>query len=154
MWKQMSSKFSKKNSDRSSAEQINGLMIPEDNYRHFPNATLLNFFGLMPEPKKIFISYAREDSESAEKIYGDLKQHGFEPWLDEENLLADQNWRQMIRKAIRDSDYIAILICSGWNQSGFERIWRISRFRNFHYSCPYQWMWNPVQPWTSSLGDM
>ena len=62
--------------------------------------------------KKIFISYAREDLETAKKLYADLKQSGFDPWLDEENLLAGQNWRQIIQKEIKDANYFIILISS------------------------------------------
>jgi hypothetical protein len=67
---------------------------------------------LMTEKKKIFISYARENLKDAKKLFGDLKQHGFDPWLDEENLLAGQDWRQSIRKAIKNSDYVVILLSS------------------------------------------
>ena len=46
-------------------------------------------------PKKIFVSYAREDLKTAKKLHTDLKAHGFDPWLDEENLLAGENWRDL-----------------------------------------------------------
>ena len=60
--------------------------------------------------KKIFISYAREDAETARKMNTDLKQEGFEPWLDEENLLGGQNWREFIPQQIKDSDYVIMLL--------------------------------------------
>ncbi|MDM8524857.1 TIR domain-containing protein [Desulfococcaceae bacterium HSG8] len=66
----------------------------------------------MAEKKKIFISYAREDSDAANKLYTALRQQGFDPWLDEEDLLAGLDWRKTIRKAIKNTDYVAILISS------------------------------------------
>jgi len=60
--------------------------------------------------KKIFISYAREDLATAKKLYADLKLHEFDPWLDEKNLLAGQNWRQFIPYQIKQSDYMILLL--------------------------------------------
>ena len=42
----------------------------------------------------VFISYAREDSEAAKRLYQELKNAGFIPWLDKESLIAGQNWLQ------------------------------------------------------------
>lgn len=61
-------------------------------------------------PKKVFISYAREDLETAKKLYFDLKAGGFDPWLDEKNLLAGQNWRQVIPQELRKTGYVLILM--------------------------------------------
>ena len=60
--------------------------------------------------KKVFISYAREDLKTAEKLFQDLKKNGFEPWLDEKSLLAGKDWRQTIERQIRETDYVLILI--------------------------------------------
>lgn len=61
-------------------------------------------------PKKIFISYAREDLETAEKLHADLKSDEFDPWLDENDLLAGENWRQTIPRLIRETDYVVVLL--------------------------------------------
>ena len=61
-------------------------------------------------PKKVFISYAREDLETAKKLFRDLQTAGFEPWLDDEDLLAGQNWRETITREIRKTDYALILM--------------------------------------------
>ncbi|MGE0087150.1 MAG: TIR domain-containing protein [Desulfococcaceae bacterium] len=58
----------------------------------------------------VFISYATEDYDIAKRLYDDLKQYGITPWLDRENLLVGQNWRQEIPRVIREHDYFLLLI--------------------------------------------
>jgi len=65
---------------------------------------------LEPPPEKrqgklVFISYAKEDSDAARRIYNDLRVAGLNPWLDKESLLPGQNWEIEIRKAIKSSRY-------------------------------------------------
>ncbi len=62
--------------------------------------------------KTVFISYATEDYDTAKRLYDDLKQNGTDPWLDRENLLAGQNWRDEISRVIRKSDYFLVLVSS------------------------------------------
>lgn len=61
---------------------------------------------------KIFIVYAKEDSNMARKLYKDLKQEGIELWLDEEELAPGQDWDLEIQKAIRESPVVLTLISS------------------------------------------
>jgi hypothetical protein len=61
---------------------------------------------------KVFICYAREDINMAKKLYADLKHNGIDVWLDIENLLPGENWKQKISDAIRQSSYIMALISS------------------------------------------
>ena len=58
---------------------------------------------------KIFLSYAQEDRGIAQKLYLDLKDLGFEPWLDEKYLLGGQNWKAEIKKAIEESSFFLAL---------------------------------------------
>lgn len=58
---------------------------------------------------KVFISYSKKDSYAVQDIYLKLKQHGFSPWIDSEELLPGQVWEIEIEKAIRNSS--AVLIC-------------------------------------------
>jgi hypothetical protein len=60
----------------------------------------------------VFISYAREDSDAAIGLYNDLKNHGLNPWLDKESLLPGQDWKNEIRKAIKNSRYVIALFSS------------------------------------------
>ncbi len=70
--------------------------------------------------KKVFISYAREDIEVAERLYSDLKEAGLEPWMDEEDLLPGQHWEMTVTDAIKDSSYfLALLSESSVSKRGF-----------------------------------
>jgi hypothetical protein len=63
---------------------------------------------------RIFLCHASQDKPQARLLYQQLKQMGFQPWLDEEALLPGQDWRQEIEKAVRTSDIV--LVCLS-NQS-------------------------------------
>jgi hypothetical protein len=58
---------------------------------------------------QVFISHANEDNPAARRLYKRLKEDGFDPWLDEENLIPGSDWKLEIEKALRASD--AILLC-------------------------------------------
>jgi tetratricopeptide (TPR) repeat protein len=49
----------------------------------------------------IFLSYAREDEHKALKLYTAIKDAGFEPWMDQKNILPGQDFEQEIRRAIQ-----------------------------------------------------
>ncbi len=59
---------------------------------------------------EIFISYARDDLEVAEKIYTDFKNEGLAPWLDIKDILPGQKWKLSVKKAITNSKYFIILL--------------------------------------------
>ena len=61
---------------------------------------------------RIFISYAREDAETAQMLYANLKCAGLNPWLDTKDLLPGQDWEAAIRRAIRESSHFLALISS------------------------------------------
>ena len=54
---------------------------------------------------RIFISYAKEDAGSAERLFSQLTSHGFAAWLDNHKLLPGQNWQQRIEDAIASADF-------------------------------------------------
>jgi hypothetical protein len=54
---------------------------------------------------RIFIAYVRSDLRKVRRLYADLKKHGYQPWLDKENLLPGQNWPLSIERAIDVSDF-------------------------------------------------
>ena len=62
--------------------------------------------------KIVFISYAREDGESAERLYKDLQNRRLEPWLDKEAILPGYNWKYSIHQAIKKSRFFIPLISS------------------------------------------
>ncbi|MDM8555643.1 TIR domain-containing protein [Desulfococcaceae bacterium HSG7] len=61
---------------------------------------------------KVFLSYAREDSEIALKLYSDLKKEGIDVWLDKEKLIPGQNWKFAISQAIKESTHFLALFSS------------------------------------------
>lgn len=61
----------------------------------------------MPE---VFISYAREDRDRAEELYRNLRGEGFDAWIDSHDLLPGANWKSEIRKTLRASEYMVILL--------------------------------------------
>lgn len=58
---------------------------------------------------RVFLCYAHEDREAVLTLYKRLQSDGFQPWMDEEDLLPGQEWQTEIRKAVRSSD--AFLVC-------------------------------------------
>jgi hypothetical protein len=68
--------------------------------------------SMVSAPTGVFISYAREDSQNAMRLYKDLKNAGINPWLDKESLIAGQNWEIAIRKAIKNNKYFIPLLSS------------------------------------------
>ncbi|MCP4350668.1 MAG: toll/interleukin-1 receptor domain-containing protein [Desulfobacterales bacterium] len=61
---------------------------------------------------EVFISYTEKDLKSAQRLYNDLKSAGFEPWLDEKNILAGQATKSVINRAIKNSSYFLALLSS------------------------------------------
>jgi WD40 repeat protein len=74
----------------------------------------------MTKKLKLFLAHASEDKEQVKAIYHRLKDSGFEPWLDEYDLLPGQNWRVEIPRVIRESDiFIACLSKNSVTKQGY-----------------------------------
>jgi hypothetical protein len=56
----------------------------------------------------IFISYAREDENLAKAVYRMLKEKGFKPWLDKEEILPGEKWDAKIKTSLRKSDFLIV----------------------------------------------
>jgi TIR domain len=71
--------------------------------------------------KGVFISYAREDSGAALRLYEDLKPRtDLRLWLDKKDLLPGQTWNLEIRKAIKNSRFfIALFSSTSVNKRGY-----------------------------------
>ncbi|MEM7045194.1 MAG: TIR domain-containing protein [Pseudomonadota bacterium] len=52
---------------------------------------------------RIFLAHASEDKPAVIGLYKKLKAKGYAPWLDAEDLLPGQNWRDEIRRALREA---------------------------------------------------
>jgi formylglycine-generating enzyme required for sulfatase activity len=63
-----------------------------------------------PDPGlKIFICHASEDKPAVRELCRRLREAGFAPWLDEQELLPGQDWDDRIHAALRACD--AVLVC-------------------------------------------
>jgi|ERR1044071_616999 hypothetical protein len=58
----------------------------------------------------VFISYAREDRKTALRLREDLLRMGVTPWLDVSDLVGGQDWRVAIKKALRESSHVLLLV--------------------------------------------
>ena len=60
---------------------------------------------------RIFLCHARDDKAHVREVYHRLRGiDGFEPWLDEEDLLPGQEWAREIPRALQTSDFILIFL--------------------------------------------
>jgi formylglycine-generating enzyme required for sulfatase activity len=60
---------------------------------------------LTEQEPRIFLCHAKEDKERVRELYHRLKETGYHPWLDEEDLLPGQDWDLEIRRAVRGSGF-------------------------------------------------
>lgn len=69
---------------------------------------------------RIFLAHANEDKGAVTDLYNRLKAKGFNPWMDEEDLVPGQNWRSEIPKAIKTSDiFLACLSQVSVSKKGY-----------------------------------
>jgi DNA-binding response OmpR family regulator len=61
---------------------------------------------------KIFLSYSHFDEDQAIRLYSELKKFGLSVWFDKETLLPGQDWETEIKKSIKDSDFVLLLLSS------------------------------------------
>ena len=67
---------------------------------------------------RIFFSYARADGETlANRLYDDLKQNGFEVWLDTRDIPPGSSWPREIEKALGVADVVLIILTPGFCES-------------------------------------
>ncbi len=72
-----------------------------------------------PVGPRIFIAYASEDAEHADRLYAAFATHGLAPWLDRRKLLPGQNWPRRIEDAIASCDFfIACFSARSVNKRG------------------------------------
>lgn len=62
--------------------------------------------------KDVFISHAKEDTAFAEQLYDYLSEKGFSPWLDKKKLKVGANWDYEIKKALKESTFVILLLSS------------------------------------------
>jgi class 3 adenylate cyclase len=62
---------------------------------------------------RIFLCHSSGDKPAVRELYKRLQADGFDPWLDEENLEAGQEWEKEIPKAVRNSDVVIVCLSNG-----------------------------------------
>lgn len=68
----------------------------------------------------VFLCHSSGDKQAVRNLHKRLLTDGINPWLDEENLLAGQEWEQEIPKAVRESDIVIICLSqSAINKKGY-----------------------------------
>jgi TIR domain len=68
-------------------------------------------------PKRIFISYAREDHGFACEVYSKLKAKGFDPWMDKppapydlDGIRPGEHWKVVLERQIRAADLMILIL--------------------------------------------
>ena len=69
-----------------------------------------NLFSREGKPLKVFLCHAQEDKPFVRKMYNEFVAYGIEPWLDEKSILPGQDWTYEIKKAVKSSDVVIILL--------------------------------------------
>jgi hypothetical protein len=88
-----------------------------------PNLTGPSTFAPHPNSLQVFICHAAEDKPAARKLYDELVQAAYVPWLDEQRLLPGQEWKAEIRKAVRETDVVILLLSKrSVSKSGFVQV--------------------------------
>jgi hypothetical protein len=64
----------------------------------------------MPSKPTAFISYAREDYDTALELFEYLESIGVEPWMDKKRLIGGEDWDRAINRAVRECDFF--LFCA------------------------------------------
>lgn len=63
-----------------------------------------------PRRLKIFLCHASDDKFAIRPLYENLLKEGFDVWLDEEELIPGQYWRDIIPEAVRNSDIVVVCL--------------------------------------------
>ena len=58
----------------------------------------------------IFLSYARPDKKEVEKLYQKLTAAGYKPWMDTKDLVAGEDWRKTLQKAIKNASFFIVCL--------------------------------------------
>jgi class 3 adenylate cyclase len=61
---------------------------------------------------RVFLCHSSGDKPAVRAICTRLREDGFQPWLDEEQLLPGQDWQLEIKKAVRSADAVVVCLSS------------------------------------------
>lgn len=69
---------------------------------------------------RVFLCHSSKDKDHVAGLYLRLRNEGFQPWFDKENLIAGQNWRIVIPEAIRNSHVVIVFLSkTSVNRAGY-----------------------------------
>ncbi len=75
--------------------------------------------SVVDTPPTLFLSYARTDGQSVEKIYQMLSRQGYKPWMDLHDITGGEDWLHAINVAIDKSElFVPILSNNSVNRRG------------------------------------
>ena len=79
----------------------------------------------------VFVSYARSDQALAEQLFRTLRTLPVEAWSDDQ-LRAGENWSEVLRSRLRDSEYFLLLLTpktleSSWVQQELGAAWALGK---------------------------
>lgn len=69
--------------------------------------------------QRVFLIYAREDLDSARHIAEVLREHGFSPWLDVDEINPGEVWQKAVARAIEESAIALVLVSPHLSKKGF-----------------------------------
>jgi hypothetical protein len=64
----------------------------------------------LSHPLRVFLCHSSADNPAVRELYQRLQSDGFEPWLDEEDLLPGQDWHTETLRAVRNSDVVIVCL--------------------------------------------
>lgn len=71
------------------------------------------------ELRRVFLIYAREDLDAARQLAGELREHGFTPWLDVDEIAPGQVWKKAVIRALEESAVALVLVSKHLTKKGF-----------------------------------
>ena len=72
---------------------------------------------------RVFLCHSSGDKPVVRKLHQQLLADGFQPWLDEVDILAGQDWDLEIKKAVRSSDVFVVTL----SQSSVDKVGYVQR---------------------------
>lgn len=69
--------------------------------------------------KHVFLIYAREDLKEARRIALFLRERGFKPWLDVDEIAPGEIWKKSVIRALEESAVALVLVSEHLDKAGF-----------------------------------
>lgn len=70
---------------------------------------------------KVFIGYAKQDAEKADKLFDELESAGADPWVDSRKLVHGDDWEHEIKKAVSAAEAFVVCLRPEFDNIGFRQ---------------------------------